>query len=152
MLLPEAQCYRYEAVISSELERPPQANLNWYDGRGTAEDLIKEIKDGFAVNEASQHELIRNTAYAFIKIISYNLFQFSKSVAMPASHQSWQIQTVRRKIINLPGNILGRTRDRRVKLSPREYLKFLLPAIQQKLKEFLWFVANGFRQVKFETA
>jgi hypothetical protein len=145
LTLPEAQCYRYEAVLSSELEQSPEANLCWYDGRGTVEDHIKEIKDGFAVDEASQHELIRNTAYVFVKVISYNLFQFFKAVAMPQSHQSWQVQTVRRKLINLPGNILGRHRHRRVKLAPRAYLNLLLPLIQQKLKEFLWFVANGFR-------
>jgi len=150
IMLPEAQIYRYEAVLSSELEQSPQANLCWYDGRGKAEDLIYEIKDGYAVDEASQHELKRNTAYAFIKIISYNLFQFFKAIALPLSHQSWQIKTVRRKLINLPGNILGISRHRRVKLAPREYLKYLLPLIQKKLNEFLWFVANGFRHCKFE--
>ena len=145
-VLPEAQYYRYEAVLISELEQSSEENLRWYDARGTSEDLIKEIKDGFAVNEISQHQLIRNSAYAFVKVITYNLFQFFKAVAMPQSHQSWQIQTVRRKLINLPGNILGRERFRRVKLAPREYLKRLLPLIQDKLERFLWFVANGFRR------
>ena len=151
MLLPDAYCYRYEAIVSSEIENSPESNLNWYDGRGCAEDLIKELKDGFAVDEASQHQLTRNTAYAFVKAISYNLFQFFKSVAMPESHQSWQIQTVRRKIINIPGNILGRgIRNRRVKIAPREYLKLLLPLIQQKLEHFLYFVANNFRHVELK--
>jgi hypothetical protein len=150
IMLPQAHFYRYEAVLSSELEQSPQANLCWYDGRGKAEDLIYEIKDGYAVDEASQHELKRNTAYAFIKIISYNLFQFFKSVAMPSTHRSWQIKTVRRKLINLPGNILGNSRQRRVKIAPRQYLKYLLPLIQKKLNEFLWFVANGFRLCKLE--
>jgi hypothetical protein len=150
IMLPEAQCYRYEVVLASELELSPNANLCWYDGRGKAEDLVKEIKDGFAVDEASQHELTRNTAYAFVKMISYNLFQFFRAVAMPSSHQSWQIQTVRRKLINLPGNLLGHNRNRRVKLAPREYLKLLLPAIKQKLDQFLWFVANGFRRCELQ--
>ena len=145
MILPENQYYRYEAVLSSELEKTPQDNLCWYDGRGTAEDHVKEVKHGFAVDEASQHELIRNTAYAFVKVISYNLFQFFRAVTMPESHQSWQIQTVRRKLINLPGTVWGRTRNRRVDLACREYLKLLVPKIQEKLKEFLWFVANGYR-------
>jgi len=152
MMLADAVCYRYEAVLSSELEQSPEANLNWYDGRGKAETLILEIKEGFAVNQASQHELIRNSAYAFVKVISYNLFQFFKSIALPQSHQSWRIQTVRRKLINLPGNILGRHRHRRVKLAPREYLKYLLPIIQQKLAEFLLFVANGFQHAYINCA
>jgi hypothetical protein len=146
MVLPEAQYYRYEAVLSSELEQSAEANLSWYDDRATAEDLIKEVKDGFAVEEASQHRLIKNTAYAFVKVISYNLFQFFKAVAMPGSHQSWQIHTLRRKLINLPGNILGVTRNRRAKLASRAYLKLLLPQIQRKLRQFLWFVANDFRR------
>ena len=149
MILPETQYYRYEAVLSSELEQTPEENLCWYDGRGTAEDLIKEVKNGFAVDEASQHELIRNTAYAFVKVISYNLFQFFRAVAMPQSHQSWQIQTVRRKLINLPGAVWGKTRNRRVDIACREYLKLLVPKIQEKLKEFLWFVANGYRHCEY---
>lgn len=152
MMLPDAHYYRYEAVLASELEQFPEHNLCWYDKRGTAEDLVKEIRDGFAVKEASQHQLIRNTAYAFVKIITYNLHQFFKAVAMPESHQSWQIQTVRRKLINIPGNILGRERFRRVKLAPREYLKMLLPLIQEKLRQFLWFVSNGFRHCNLELA
>ncbi|MDW7679952.1 MAG: hypothetical protein SCK70_05270 [bacterium] len=130
IMFPQAHLYRYEAVLSSELEQSPQANLCWYDGRGKAEDLI----------------------YAFIKAISYNLFQFFKAVAMPSTHQSWQIKTVRRKLINLPGNILGNSRHRRVKLALRHYLKYLLSLIQKKLQEFLWFVANGFRHCKLEFA
>jgi len=149
MILSEAQCYRYEAVLSSELEQTPNDNLCWYDGRGTAEDLIKEAKNGFAVNEASQHELIRNTAYAFVKVISYNLFQFFRAVAVPESHQSWQIQTVRRKLINVPGNVWGKTRNRRAVVACREYLKLLVPKIQEKLKEFLWFVANGYQHCEY---
>jgi len=149
MILPETQYYRYEAVLSSELEKSPKDNLCWYDGRGTAEDLIKEVKNGFAVDEASQHELIRNTAYAFIKVISYNLFQFFRAVAMPESHQSWQVQTVRRKIINLPGTVLGKARNRRVNVACREYLKLLVPKIQENLKEFLWFVVNGYRRCDY---
>jgi len=58
----------------------------------------KEVKDGFDVEQASQHRLIKNTAYAFVKVISYNLFQFFKAVALPANHQSWQIHTLRRKL------------------------------------------------------
>jgi hypothetical protein len=140
-ILLEAQYYRYEAVLSSELEKTPNDNLCWYDGRGTAEDHIKEVKNGFAGDEASQHELIL--------VISYNLFQFFRAVVMPESHQSWQVQTVRRKIINLPGTILGKTRNRRVNVACRDYLKLLLPKIQENLKEFLWFVVNGYRRCDY---
>lgn len=147
LFFPSAQFYRYEAVLASEIEQEPQKNLCWYDGRGTAEDLIKEVKYGFAVDETSQHQQLRNTSYLFIKAIAYNLFQFFKSAVIPASHQSWQIETVRRKIINISGNILGRTRFRRVKLAPRAYLEMLLPLIKKELDRFLWFVANGFRRL-----
>lgn len=145
MMLPEAQCYRYEAIVCSELERSPISNLNWYDGRATCENCIKEAKAGFGMDEASQHLLIKNTAYALIKAISYNIIQFFRAVALPGvTPQSWNVQTLRRKVINLPGNILGYARNRRVKLAERAYLKWLIPAIQEKLHRFLWFVANGF--------
>ena len=148
MTLPDSAFYRYEAILSSQLEQPPVSNFTWYDDRGTAEHYIKEIKDGFHADEVSQHQKIRNEAYAFIKIIAYNLLNFFKSAALPPQERGWQVQTLRRKLINIPANILGQRGNRRVKLAPNPYLENLLPLVKERLREFLWFVANEFEPLR----
>ncbi|MFQ5632408.1 MAG: IS1380 family transposase [bacterium] len=148
MVLPDAVFYRYEAVLSSRLEKRPEENLAWYDDRASCENYIKELQDGFAANELSQHEKTRNHAYALVKAIAYNLTNFFKAVALPKGQASWQAETIRRKLFCVPGNILGRTRNRRVKLAPNRFLDWLMPLIRNRMDEFLWFVANGFQQVK----
>ncbi len=147
MALPDAAFYRYEVVLSSRLERQPEENLAWYDDRGTCENYIKELKYGFAADELSQHEKVRNHAYAFAKAIAYNLTNFFKAVALPKEQSSWQAQTLRRKLFNVPGAVLGRTRNRRVKLAPNRFLEHLLPVIRSRIQDFLWFVANAFQPV-----
>ncbi len=152
IILPNAAFYRYEAILSSEIEHSPEENFRWYDQHATVEGNIKEIKEGFQVDQMSQHLRIRNFAFAFIKVIAYNLVNFFKRVALPFSvhnqePMSWHVKTIRRKLLNLPGNILGRTRNRRVKLAANRYLERLLLMIKDNLNRFLWFVANDFQPV-----
>lgn len=148
MALPDAAFYRYEAILSSRLEKKPEENLAWYDDRATCENFIKELKYGFAADELSQHEKTRNHAYAFVKAIAYNLTNFFKTVALPQGQSSWQAETLRRKLFNVPGNILGRARNRRVKLAPNHFLEWLMPVMRSRIEEFLWFVANGYKPVE----
>ncbi|MFQ5606134.1 MAG: transposase [bacterium] len=148
MALPDAAFYRYEAILSSRLEKRPEENLAWYDDRATCENYIKELQYGFGADELSQHEKTRNHAYAFVKAIAYNLTNFFKTIVLPQGQSSWQAETMRRKLLNVPGNILGRKRNRRVKLAPNRFLDWLMPLIRNRIQDFLWFVANGFQQVK----
>ena len=150
LALPEAAFYRYEAVLTSQIENRPQDNLSWYDDRATCENHIKELKHGFGADELSQHEKLRNHAYALVKAIAYNLMNFFKTALLPEKQSRWTAQTVRRKLLHLPGNILGRNRNRRVKLAANPFVEHILPKIQSRIQEFIWFVANGFRLVKPE--
>jgi transposase len=89
------------------MEAEPAQIMNFYDGRANVENKIDELKDGFAVEEASQHEKIRNHAFMIVKSIAYNLMNWYKQALLPQDMKKCEIKTLRRKIINIPGNILA---------------------------------------------
>lgn len=141
--------YRYGAIMNN-LETKPEEVWHHYNRRGIPEQLIGEVKHGFGVSENSQHELVRNQALALVKAVAYNLMGWFKEVALPEHLKSWKAETVRRKIINVSGNIVGNGRYRHISLAPNEILKCIMSKIKANLDRFLWIIVNGFRPLVSE--
>lgn len=129
------------------MEEEPLEVMNFYDARANVENKIDELKDGFAVEEASQHEKIRNHAFMLIKSIAYNLMNWYRQALLPHEYKRSEIKTIRRRIINLPGNILGSGRYHRIKLAANKILETIILTIKRNLETFFYFVANGFNPV-----
>jgi hypothetical protein len=86
--------YTYDVIVSSQIENKPEDNFCWYDQHAIVEDHIKEIKYWFNADQMSQHDLRKNHAFAFVKVIAYNLVNFFKRVALPSAQSNWQVQTL----------------------------------------------------------
>ena len=135
--------YRYE-VIMTNMEQTPVEIWRHYNQRGVCEQLIGEIKDGFGVAENSQHEIRKNQVFAMVKALSYNLMCWFKDVTLPEEAKRWEVETVRRKIINVSGNVVGNGRYRHIRLAPNPKLEYIMSKIKANLREFFWFVVNSF--------
>lgn len=140
----DKEFYRYEAIMTN-MEDSPEAVWHHYNRRGIAEQLIEEVKYGFGVSENSQHEIVRNQNFALVKAIAYNLMGWFKQVALPEQLRSWKAETVRRKIINVSGNIVGNGRYRHISLAPNRILEQIMSKIKVNLNQFMWDVVNGFQ-------
>jgi len=57
------------------MEADPVQIMEFYDGRANVENKIDELKDGFGLNQASQHVKVRNHAFMLVKTIAYNLMK-----------------------------------------------------------------------------
>lgn len=147
LTLPSCEFYRYEVVVTN-MEGSPQEVMDFYDKRATVENKIDEIKDGFAVEEASQHERARNHAFMLIKAIAYNLMNWFRQAILPEHKSTCEIKTIRREIINVPGNILGAGRYHRIRLAANSVLASIIEAIKRNLDAFFYFVVNRFRPVR----
>lgn len=142
--------YKYRAIVTNDLYSTAKEIWYLYNKRGTVENRIDEIKHGFAISEASQHEIKRNKAYALVKQIAYNLFVWWKAVALPEEKKSYEVETVRRKIINVPGNIAGTGRYKRIRLAANRALEQIVEAIKRNLDLFFYTVASGFQQLAWD--
>lgn len=146
LFLPCQDFYRYEAVVTN-MEGEPDEIMSFYDGRANVENKIDELKDGFGVEQSSQHVKIRNHAYMLVKTIAYNLMNWYRQALLPENKTKCEIKTIRREIINIPGNILGKDRFHRIKLAANRVLETIIQTIKRNLDAFFYFVANGFKPV-----
>lgn len=142
--------YKYQAIVTNNLDATPEEIWHLYNKRGTVEDKIGELKHGFAVSEASQHEIKRNKAYALVKQIAYNIFNWWKVVVLPDEKKHSEIQTVRREIVNVPGNIVGSGSYRRIRLAANRVLEWIVQAIKRNLDRFFYTVASGFKLLAWD--
>lgn len=145
-LLPAEEFYRYQAIMTN-IEGPAVEVWRHYNKRCQAENLVDEIKNGFGVSENSQHEILRNQAFALVKTIAYNLMGWFKAVTLPDEMKTCKAETVRRRIICVSGNVVGKGWYRHVSLAPNETLRYIVRKIKENLNKFLLFVANEFRPV-----
>ena len=57
--------------------------LRSYNKRANIENRIDELKEGYAVEQNSQHSLLRNLLFSWIKAIAYNVMVWFKQTLMP---------------------------------------------------------------------
>jgi hypothetical protein len=81
--------------------------------------------------------MIRNAAFMWIKALAYNLLNWFKSALMPQKHRHYGVPTLRRVLINVPGNIVGNGRYRHIRLAPNAWLEKTLTVIKENFKVFL---------------
>lgn len=141
MYLPGNTFYKYQAIMTNK-EEAPEKVWRFYNLRGNVENKIDEITDGFGVDENSQHEMIENRAFALIKAISYNIVTWFKRVTLPGIN--YEVETIRRKVLRVPGNIVGSGWYRKVRLATNKQLEKVVEIIKANLNRFIGFVANGF--------
>jgi len=138
-ILSGMESYKYQAIVTNmpAEDISPVEVWRFYNKRGTCELLIEELKHGFAVEEASQHEFKRNGAYMFVKAVAYNLLLWFKEVTMPEEMKRYQADTIRRKIICIPGNVVGNGRYKHVRLVANHWLELLLVQMKTNLDKFI---------------
>ncbi len=141
--IPLPDFYRYEVVVTN-MEGEPEQIMEFYDGRANVENKIDELKDGFGIEQASQHVKIRNHAFMLVKSIAYNLMNWYRQALLPEHKKRCEINTIRREVINIPGNILGKDRFCRIRLAANKVLQTIIQTIKKNLDAFLYFVANNF--------
>jgi len=137
--------YDYEVIVTNMEDLPPEGIWRWYNKRCNVENKIDELKTGLALGQTSQHEMLRNEAFMWFKVLSYNLLNWFRLSLLPESASRCEVTTIRRLILSVPGNVVGNGRYRHVRLAPNAWLKGIVEKIKANLKVFLylraWLVA-----------
>lgn len=144
--LPLEECYRYQAIVTDDQDSDAQDVWHNYNQRCTVENQIEELKNGFACDQNSQHEFIRNKAFMLMKIISYNLFNWFRRAVLPDEMAGAKAITIRRDVINVPANVTGEGRKRRIHLAVNPRLEKIASIMQEKL----WAMLEGFQHDQYK--
>ena len=100
--------YSYSAYVTS-LNWHPLDVYNFYNHRGNAENLIKEGKAGFGIDQIPTGEFYPNWANLVLKLTAYNVLLLLQKALMPKAKSRLTAATFRRLFVTIPGQLVHRS-------------------------------------------
>ncbi len=108
--------WRYEAVVTS-LDWVPEDVWRFYNRRCQAENLIKELKQGYGIDKLSTGSFGANDADLVLKFISYNLMWSFRHEVLPPQWRPFTIRRLRIQLLRIPGVLVSHSNRLRVRLA-----------------------------------
>jgi len=96
--------------IVTNLSYPTKGITKFYNGRGTAEQWIKEGKYALNWTRLSCHKLVANQVRLWLFILAYNLGNFFRRLALPAAIKRWSLTSVQTRLIKIGGRLVRHAR------------------------------------------
>ena len=85
--------------------------MTWfYNGRGTAEQCIKEGKVARNWTRLSCHDFVDNQVRLQLFALAYNLGNFLRRLALPPRVKHWTLTTLRNKLIKVGAKVVHHAR------------------------------------------
>ena len=92
--------------------------MQWYAKRGdTSENRIKDLKIGFGMEHMPCGTFEANAVFFSIGVLTYNLYLGFRSDALGSGWERAQVQTVRWRLFQTAGKIVGHGRQVYLKIS-----------------------------------
>ena len=96
--------------IVTNLSYPTKGIVSFYNGRGTAEQWIKEGKYAFNWTRLSCHKFVANQVRLWLFILAYNLGNFFRRLALPEAIKSWSLTSIQTRLIKIGGRLVRHAR------------------------------------------
>ncbi len=96
--------------IVTNLRRSAHRVVKFYNGRGTAEQWIKEGKNAVKWTRLSCHDFADNQVRLQLFALAYNLGNFLRRLALPKSVKHWSLTTLREKLIKTGAKVVTHSR------------------------------------------
>lgn len=117
----------------------PEAIGRTYQKRGTMENYIKEVKNGFGFDRMNSHSFQVNQARMILSLFAYNLTNWLRTLCFPDGQKTMQIETIRTRIIKVASRV--------VKSGRRLYFKLASSFVYQS---FFWQVLQRVQKLQLE--
>jgi hypothetical protein len=102
----QGELYPRVGFIVTNLARTPEPVVKFYNGRGTAEQWIKEGKNALRWTRLSCHAFRHNAVRLQLHALAYNLANFLRTLALPAEVEHWSLTTLREKLVKIGARIV----------------------------------------------
>jgi hypothetical protein len=96
--------------IVTNLSAKPAGVIHFYNGRGTAEQWIKEGKHALNWTRLSCHRFVANEVRLQLFILAYNLGNFLRRLGLPKAVKDWSLQSLQLKLIKTGGRMIHHAR------------------------------------------
>jgi hypothetical protein len=105
-----AELYPRVGFIVTNLARPAERVVAFYNQRGTAEQHIKEGKNAIKWTRLSCRTFAANAVRLQLHALAYNLGNFLRTLAMPKTAQPWSLTSLREKLIKIGAKVVSHGR------------------------------------------
>ena len=96
--------------IVTNLSYPTKGIVSFYNGRGTAEQWIKEGEYALNWTRLSCHKFVANQVRLWLFILAYNLGNFFRRLALPEAIKSWSLTSIQTRLIKIGGRLVRHAR------------------------------------------
>ena len=100
------ELYPRVGFIVTNLGRPAERVVAFYNQRGTAEQWIKEGKNAIQWTRLSCRRFDHNAVRLQLHALAYNLGNFMRTLALPDAVEQWSLTSLREKLIKIGAKIV----------------------------------------------
>jgi hypothetical protein len=122
--------------IVTNLRRSARRVVTFYNGRGTAEQWIKEGKNAVRWTRLSCCRFDDNQVRLQLFAMAYNLGNFLRRLALPRAVKHWSLTTLREKLIKIGAKVVRHARYVTFQLAEVAVSRSLFAAILERVRRF----------------
>jgi hypothetical protein len=104
------ELYPRVGFIMTNLARPAERVVAFYNQRGTAEQWIKEGKGAIKWTRLSCRSFAPNAVRLQLHALAYNLGNFMRTLAIPTTAEPWSLTSLREKLIKIGAKVVSHGR------------------------------------------
>src|SRR5262245_36908609 len=127
------ELYPRVGFIVTNLHRPAKKVVAFYNGRGTAEQWIKEGKNAVKWTRLSCTSFRANAVRLELHALAYNLANFLRTLALPREVADWSLMSLREKVVKIGAKVVAHGRYLVFQMAevavPRELFRGILDRI-----------------------
>jgi hypothetical protein len=129
------ELYPRIGFIVTNMTRPAERVVAFYNHRGTAEQWIKEGKNAVTWTRLSCRRFAANAVRLQLHALAYNLANFLRTLALPAEVVQWSMTTLRERLVKIGAKIVRHGRSITFQMAdvmvPRGLFEKILSAIAE---------------------
>jgi hypothetical protein len=100
------ELYPTVGFIATNMTRPAERVVAFYNQRGTAEQWIKEGKNAIKWTRLSCCSFAANAVRLQLHALAYNLANFMRTLALPEAVKQWSLTSLREKLVKIGAKVV----------------------------------------------
>jgi hypothetical protein len=130
----QGELYPRVGFLVTNLTRPAKRVVKFYNGRGTAEQWIREGKNALQWTRLSCRAFRDNAVRLQLFALAYNLANLLRSLVLPNEVAHWSLTTLREKLVKIGARIVRHGRYVMFQLAEMAVPRALFAAILRRIE------------------
>jgi Transposase DDE domain group 1 len=127
------ELYPRVGFLVTNMCRPPERVVTFYNQRGTAEQWIRQGKNAVRWTRLSCRSMKANAVRLQLHALAYNLANFFRTLVLPDEVERWSLTTLREKVVKIGAKVIAHARYTAFQMAevavPRDLFRGILAMI-----------------------